>query len=136
MSETSKLTEEIILVASQYGARLFRNNSGVATYKRGSYTTRVRYGVGPTGGGGGDLIGWDAAGRFLSIEIKTGKDRQTKQQKMWAAWVENGGGRAGVVRSVDDLLVVLGVVSVRDVVCVRKRQRRSIHKEDEAHADI
>ncbi len=111
MTDTRKLTEDIILAASEHGARLFRNNSGVATYKRNGRPTRVRYGVGPVGGGGGDLIGWDRYGSFLSIEVKSGKDRQSKQQIMWQAWVNNGGGRAGVARSVDDALVIIGAIT-------------------------
>lgn len=116
MTDTRKLTEDIILAASEHGARLFRNNSGIATYKRNGRVTRVRFGVGPVGGGGADLLGWTSDGRFLSIEIKAGKDRQTKQQKMWEAWVKSGGGRAGVARSVDDALVIMGVMKRSEVV--------------------
>lgn len=110
MTETHKLTEEILLAASDLGARLFRNNTGVARYQNGKHTTIVRYGVGPVGGGGSDLIGWTSDGIFLAIEIKVGKDRQTKQQKMWESWVLAGGGRAGVARSVEDAIAIINMV--------------------------
>ena len=107
---TKKLTEDIILAASEHGARLFRNNSGVATYKRNGKVTRVRYGVGPVGGGGGDLIGYDNSGRFLSIEVKVGRDKQSEAQKKWERWVNMGGGRAGVARSVEDAIAIINMI--------------------------
>lgn len=107
MSTTSKLTEDIMLAASEIGCRLFRNNTGIARYKMKSGERVVRYGVGPTGGGGGDLIGWNKDGIFISIEIKVGRDKQTENQKMWERWVNNGGGRAGVARSVQDALDII-----------------------------
>lgn len=105
---TTDLTAAIMQAASENGARLFRNNSGVATYKRKGKPYVVRYGVGPAGGGGGDLIGWTADGRFASIEIKVGRDKQSADQKKWESWVIAGGGVAGVARSVEDALKILG----------------------------
>ena len=107
MSDTAKLTEEICFAASEAGHRLFRNNSGVAKHVKGKRTWFVRYGVGPSDGGGGDLIGWTRSGRFASIEIKTGHDRQSDEQKKWEGWVRAGGGVAGVARSVADALAIL-----------------------------
>lgn len=105
---TAELTAAIMQASSDAGARLFRNNSGVAVHKREGRTYRTAYGVGPMGGGGGDLIGWTADGRFASIEIKVGKDRQSEAQKKWERWVKAGGGVAGVARSVDEALKILG----------------------------
>jgi len=105
---THELTEAIVLAASDAGARLFRNNTGsyLASYK--GKKRKIKYGVGPADGGGGDLIGWTASGRFASIEIKVGRDTQSEGQKKWERWVIAGGGVAGVARSVEDALKILG----------------------------
>lgn len=104
---TTELTQAIMQAASDNGCRLFRNNSGVAVHKKDGRTYRTAYGVGPQGGGGGDLIGWTATGRFASIEIKIGRDKQTEAQKKWERWVIAGGGVAGVARSVEDAIAIL-----------------------------
>lgn len=103
---TAELTEAILIAASDAGHRLFRNNSGKFKDKRGVW---ISFGVGPRGGGGGDLIGWTSSGRFASIEIKVGKDKPTDAQIMWQGWVIAGGGCAGVARSVEDALLILQV---------------------------
>lgn len=103
MSVTQKLTNDIVAAFSERGHLLCRNNSGVAQLK-GRY---VRFGVGPVGGGGGDLIGLTSWGQFVSIEIKVGKDRQSSKQAKWEAWVRRRGGIAGVARSVDDALALV-----------------------------
>lgn len=104
---TAQLTEDIIMAASERGHLLVRNNSGVARFKRNGKPYVVRYGVGPVGGGGGDLIGLTKDGIFLSIEVKFGKDRVTEKQKLWITWVTMRNGRAGVARSVDDAIKIM-----------------------------
>ncbi len=109
--------------AAYLNARLYRNNSGGTHVaykdKSGAIKRRfVRYGVGPTEGGGGDLIGWttvtvtpDMVGQkvavFTSVEIKAGRDRESDAQKKWRSWVLQGGGCAGVARSVDDAVEIM-----------------------------
>lgn len=103
MTTTAELSDAICLAAADDGVRLFRNNSGVAKHVKGGKTWFVRYGVGPTDGGGGDWIGWRIRdGKFVSIEIKVGQDRQHKEQAKWEKWVKAGNGLAGVARSVED----------------------------------
>lgn len=103
----AKLTEDIVIAATEVGARLFRNNGGVSRYTKGGKQYVVAYGVGPSGGGGGDLLGWTKDGLFLSIEVKYGNDRPTKNQLMWIDWVNKGGGRAGIARSVEDAIAII-----------------------------
>ena len=75
---------------------MWNNESGVARY--GAQT--VRYGVGK---GGSDLIGViKPSGRFIALEVKTGKARLTKEQKLFLALVRKFGGHAAVVGNVDD----------------------------------
>lgn len=106
-ANTAELTEAVLLAASEIGARLHRNNSGSAMREHNGKVRRIRFGVGPVGGGGGDLIGWCRGGRFASIEIKFGRDKQTDAQKKWERWVIMGGGVAGVARSVADAMAIL-----------------------------
>ena len=100
---TAELTEAILLAASERGALLVRNNSGVARFK----DRVVRYGVGTTQGGGGDLIGLTHDGIFLSIEIKVGNDRLKKLQDTWRSWITMRNGRAGIARCVQDAIDII-----------------------------
>ena len=104
---TVELTDAVMLAASDAGHRLFRNNSGVAKHVKGGKTWHVRYGVGTTKGGGGDLIGWTRTGRFASLELKVGDDKRTIEQKTWHGWVIAGGGVSGEVRTVEDAMRIL-----------------------------
>lgn len=104
---THQLTEAIIMAASERGHLLVRNNSGVAKDKGKNGVRYTRYGVGPVGGGGGDLIGLTKDGIFLSVEIKVGRDKLTDKQKMWISWITMRGGRAGVARSVEDAVKIM-----------------------------
>ncbi len=110
------MTETILLnrirkETSRRGARLFRNNIGVATYPSGA---KVVYGLHP---GSSDLIGWktvtitpDMVGEniavFTSIECKSpgwkpqASDKTWPGQKKWLRAVRDAGGIAIVARSV------------------------------------
>ena len=104
----SDLVQAIILAVSEANvARLFKNHTGIAKHKKGDRTWIVRYGVGPPEGGGGDLIGWRMDGRFISIDVKVGRDRLSASQKKWARWVIEGGGIAGEARSVEQAMEVI-----------------------------
>lgn len=104
MTTTIELQDAIMLAAAEDGVRLFRNNSGVARFKRkDGKTAFVRYGVGPAGGGGGDLLGWRMRdGKFVSVEVKIGYDKSDEDQLKWRRWVLAGNGLAGEARSVED----------------------------------
>ena len=52
--------------------------------------------------GSSDIIGILNNGKFLAIEIKTGQAVQSKQQKFFAAMIQNMGGHYFVCRSVED----------------------------------
>ena len=112
------LIDEILRAAPDVDARLFKNQSGVAVYKKEGRTWRVPYGVGPHGGGGHDAIGWrtvvitpDMVGQrlpvFASIDAKVGDDRLSDDQIKWGNWVSAAGGLAGEARSVQDAIDIL-----------------------------
>lgn len=112
MSETD-LRRAIQLAASEQGARLFRNNTGMG------WTGTVRH-VGsevhisnprPLHAGlfkgSSDLIGWTAEGRFVAIEIKTPRMRTTDEQRQFIKSVRTAGGCGGIAYSVEDALAIL-----------------------------
>lgn len=73
---------------------LWRNNVGHAVM---TGNRRVTFGVG--GPGGSDLIGM-FRGRFLAIEIKTPRGRQSPEQRQFQQLVESKGGVYLMPRSV------------------------------------
>ncbi len=125
--------KEYMLAASRLGARLWRRNVGqgwIGNAKK--YTAREVVTVNP-----GDVLIRNArpfhngeAGQydtygFISIvitpemvgtriaqvveaEAKQGTGRQSPEQVAWGEFVRASGGRAGVVRSLDDLAKLLG----------------------------
>lgn len=96
--------QRVMLAASRLGWKVFRNNVGVLTDRRG---VPVRYGLCP---GSSDLVGWrtvtitaDMVGQdlaqFVAVEVKTETGRLTDQQRAWLASVQDAGGVAIVARS-------------------------------------
>lgn len=106
------VTELIIEAARVHGCRLFRNNTGKVVHRYKSKTGQMRnrvikFGIGPDGGGGGDLIGWDSTGRFVSIDVKYDGSTLTPGQQEWMSWVRDGGGKAGTAHSVEEAIHVI-----------------------------
>jgi len=109
------LRKLVLLEASKIeGVRLFPNPNGLAvagkivkrfTDKGKTYVVienprQIKFGMGE---GTGDLIGFKNE-RFLSVEVKVGKDSLRPEQKNWIEVVSKYGGIAGVVKdSVDGL---------------------------------
>ena len=95
------ISNAIRMEASRKGMRLFRNNVGQLLDDRG---VPVRYGLANDSPAlnkalkSSDLIGWDATGRFLSVEVKaegwrfTGTARELAQER-WLQMVTAAGGR-------------------------------------------
>lgn len=92
MAERDRI-DDMLLAASKFGGRLFRNNSGVAFHKDGS---AVRYGVGL---GGSDCIGWFPVKRrdeifavFTAVEIKDERHKPSPEQDRFLRNVNMSGG--------------------------------------------
>lgn len=103
-------------LATDAGARLFRNNCGVLLDKRG---VPVHFGLAK---GSSDLVGFvpvvitpDMVGQtlavFASVEVKTLTGRVRPEQKDWIAMVQRFGGLAGIVRTDEDLTTMLTVTA-------------------------
>lgn len=113
---------EIMIEATRLGHRLFRNQIGVAKYRRSGREWTVPYGVG--GVGGADLIGWTNRPRgqfpgawpqkvqafFTAIECKSLKGAKRAEQQKFIDAVIAAGGIAGFCRSVDDYKKLVGAM--------------------------
>jgi len=85
-----------ITFGARPGLRIWRNNTGAT----GTGNSFVRFGL----EGSADFLGILApTGRFLAIECKTLKGRQTEAQKAFQAMVERMGGLYVLARSVEDV---------------------------------
>lgn len=106
MASKEKLTETDIqqlcrIRASELGAVVFRNNTGMLRNQNGAPVT---YGLCK---GSSDLIGW-FKGRFLAIEVKRPGKKPTKAQECFIEKVKADGGIAGVATCPDDINRLLG----------------------------
>lgn len=108
MSEAERYAP-ILLALSRAGARVFRNNVGLARYRKGGQETVVRYGLAP---GSSDLIGWTADGRFLALEVKTPKGRLSDTQAAFLDAVNRAGGIGACVRTPEEALRAIGAVEI------------------------
>lgn len=114
MSEAEIQAAIWLAVGKLPGVRIFRNNMGVATFAGGQL---VRYGL--ANPGGSDLIGLrsvvvtpEMIGQklaiFTALEVKTPTGRVEPEQRNFVEFVQSFGGIAGVVRSPDDALRLVG----------------------------
>jgi len=96
------LMHEIMLALSEAGCMVWRNNTGALPDK---YGRPVQFGLCR---GSSDIIGIAPDGSFLAVEVKTKTGRTTKEQENFIWRVQYCGGIAGVVRSVEDALDLIG----------------------------
>jgi hypothetical protein len=54
--------------------------------------------------GGSDVIGWTSTGRFLAVEVKAGKDRESPEQVIFRQRVTEAGGIAVVAHDVEQAM--------------------------------
>lgn len=131
MSAETPLMRELQIAASSLGARLFRQNTGMAWVGRVRRIARamtIQVGAGDVvisaarpfhAGitGMSDLGGWmpvvitpEMVGAtvavYAQVEVKDGA-RATEEQLRWIAAVEKAGGLAGVARNISDLRSIL-----------------------------
>lgn len=121
MAERDELINPILMRASAMGARLFRQNTGMAWVGkviRNGHQTIVAEARPFHAGlcvGSSDLIGWtpvtitpDMVGKqvavFTALEVKWGTTRNSKEQIAFIGKVKESGGIAAFVRSVDDAI--------------------------------
>jgi hypothetical protein len=96
LEQHEELVKEILLTISKTQlARAWENKTGAA-YRRKQL---IYYGL----KGSADILGILADGRFLAIECKTGKARQTKEQRNFQRMIETFNGVYIIARSVVDI---------------------------------
>ncbi len=109
--EHQELVDKILLALQPYG-RVWRNATGAARSLDGKRV--ISFGL----KGSADILGLLWGGRFIAIEVKTGKAVQNKYQKNFQAMVEKYGGIYIVARSVEDVAVVVQLkIEESDVPC-------------------
>lgn len=105
----SDLTKQVRLaVGAMEGVVLWRNNCGVAEHWNGRNVSRVVYGLAK---GSADLVGIvradNGTGRFVALELKALRGRETPEQRQWLALVRAKGGYSAVMRSVDEAVAAI-----------------------------
>lgn len=124
----SRILQDVRDKCSHGDVRLYRNNIGVGlminhkntgtkqaiinaciqmTEKMGGFAQRVRFGLAE---GSGDLIGYRKVGaiaQFVSLELKAETGRVRPEQTNWLNHVNQFGGLAGIVRSVEQARDIL-----------------------------
>lgn len=96
------LTKQILQYLGLVGVLAWRSNAGRFEDSKGIR----RLWAAPTGSG--DILAvMPPDGRFLSIEVKVGKDRVRDSQRDWIEQVRRRGGRAIVARSLQDVIDVV-----------------------------
>lgn len=109
------LMRAIMIAVSAEGCTVWRNNTGQAyqgriIHKAAKQLTLddarpVNFGLCV---GSADIIGIrHSDGRFIALEVKTGKGRLTKEQERFVFHVQLAGGLAGIVRSVDEAVSII-----------------------------
>lgn len=97
MNAHSELVAEVRLaLGREPDLVIWVNSGGTAHYGSGH---KVRYGLCV---GAADLIGIGPGGVFVAWECKTGRGKQTDEQRRFAELVTARSGEARVIRSVDD----------------------------------
>ena len=115
MNPETKIQNLILMKLSEAGCLVFRNETagawvGKVLHKDAGQVTLTNASMVKFGlmAGSADIIGISPTGKFLAVEIKTSKGRATKEQLRFIEAVNKAGGIAGVARSVDDALLLIG----------------------------
>jgi len=115
-SESEIQAKAMLAIGSLPGVKISRNSIGVARDRSGN---TIRFGL--FGAGGADIIGFKSVivtpemvgeklAIFLAVEVKNESGRVRPEQKRFLDVVSDAGGIAGIVRSPEDALALVGVV--------------------------
>ena len=92
---TNELTQSALKLLTVHGFTVWRTNAGMASY-RGSVVRLAPVGT-------PDIIGYGPGGRFVGIEVKTGRDQLREAQKAWREKAADGGAFVAEVHELDDV---------------------------------
>lgn len=99
-TSTNNLTKQVIKTLWMLGWQAWRNNNGGVwdPTKKVFRANSVLKGV-------SDIIGFNKkTGQFIAVEIKTGRDKLSVEQKLFLDTLNESGGVGIEVRSIDDLI--------------------------------
>lgn len=115
MNQETAIQRRIMLTLSEAGCTIWRNETsgawvGKVIHQAGDQVTlsgarMIRFGLAV---GSSDIIGVSPDGRFLAVEVKTKKGRASKEQLRFIEAVRNAGGIAGIARSPQEALELIG----------------------------
>jgi hypothetical protein len=101
MTEAELQAEILLAVGSRPDCRIWRNNTGVGRTLSGQRV--IRFGL----VGSADLLGILRGGRFLAVEVKTAKGRQSEAQRNFQRMIESMGGIYVLARDVQTVVDVI-----------------------------
>ena len=101
MTEAELQAEILLAVGSRPDCRIWRNNTGVGRSLSGDRV--IRFGL----VGSADLLGILRGGRFLAVEVKTAKGRQSEAQRNFQSMIESMGGIYVLARDVQTVVDVI-----------------------------
>ncbi len=115
MNKETILQRQIMIALSESGHKVWRNETGRfwtgnPVHRDGQTVTLTGAAMIPAGlcVGSSDLIGIQSGtGRIFAMEVKTKNGRTTKEQESFIETINDAGGIAGVVRSVEDAINLL-----------------------------
>jgi len=101
VTEAELQAEILLAVGGRPDCRIWRNNTGVGRTLSGQRV--IRFGL----VGSADLLGILRGGRFLAVEVKTAKGRQSEAQRNFQRMVEAMGGVYVLARDVQTVIDVI-----------------------------
>ena len=103
MQAETKILNACLMALSKAGCLVWRNNTGALQDKNGRW---VSFGLCK---GSADIIGIAPDGRFLAVEVKAPGGKVSLDQQKFVLAVQLAGGLAGVARSADEALSIIGL---------------------------
>lgn len=94
---TNLIKLSLIALSKNDLATAWQNDTGVARSMTGDRV--IKFGF----KGSSDIIGITRTGKFLAVEIKTGKDDLRPEQKVFKKVIEENGGKYFMIRNEDEI---------------------------------
>ena len=94
---TNLIKLSLIALSKNDLATAWQNDTGVARSMTGDRV--IKFGF----KGSSDIIGITRTGKFLAVEIKTGKDDLRPEQRVFKKVIEENGGRYFLIRNEDEI---------------------------------
>lgn len=107
-AHSTLLNEILRLIGARPDCRVWKNATGAAVSRTGSY---VKFGK----KGSADILGITSDGRMFCVEVKTGQAVQTKEQKAFQNMITKMGGRYFLARNSQSVVQFLDELNLAKV---------------------